>query len=79
MLTLTLALAYVVVGLVPLAPYFFLRSGHYALIGSVIVTLIALSVFGFVLYPLLGFGRAEFDPRQEPFQAAKSRPAKSRK
>lgn len=45
---LTIALAYIAGGLVPLAPYFFLRSVHAALIGSVIVTLIALSVFGFV-------------------------------
>jgi len=45
---LTIALAYVAGGLVPLAPYFFLRSVHAALLGSVIVTLIALSVFGFV-------------------------------
>ena len=45
---LTIALAYIAGGLIPLAPYFFLRSVHAALIGSVIVTLIALSVFGFV-------------------------------
>lgn len=45
---LTIALAYIAAGLVPLAPYFFFRSVHAALIGSVIVTLIALSVFGFV-------------------------------
>lgn len=45
---LTIALAYIAGGLVPLAPYFFLRSVQTALIGSVIVTLIALSVFGFV-------------------------------
>ena len=35
---------------------------------------VGMSVFGFVLYPLLGFGRAEFDPRREPFQPAKCRP-----
>jgi VIT1/CCC1 family predicted Fe2+/Mn2+ transporter len=45
---LTIALAYIVGGLIPLAPYFFLRSVQAALIGSVVVTLIALSVFGFV-------------------------------
>jgi vacuolar iron transporter family protein len=45
---LTIALAYIVGGLVPLFPYFFLRSVQAALIGSVIVTLIALFVFGFV-------------------------------
>jgi vacuolar iron transporter family protein len=45
---LTIALAYIAGGLIPLAPYFFLRSVHLALIGSVIVTLLALSLFGFV-------------------------------
>jgi vacuolar iron transporter family protein len=45
---LTIALAYIVGGLVPLSSYFFLGSVHTALIGSIIVTLIALSVFGFV-------------------------------
>jgi vacuolar iron transporter family protein len=34
-------------GMVPLAPYFF-RSVHSALIGSVIVTLLALLVFGYI-------------------------------
>src|SRR5262249_55861778 len=45
---LTIALSYVAGGLVPLAPYFFLRSVPYALVGSVIVTLLALLVFGYV-------------------------------
>ncbi|GFE60928.1 VIT1/CCC1 transporter family protein [Geobacter sp. AOG2] len=45
---LTIALSYVAGGLVPLAPYFFLRSVHAALVGSMIVTLLALFVFGFV-------------------------------
>ena len=45
---LTIALSYVAGGLVPLAPYFFLRSVHHALVGSVIVTLLALPVFGYV-------------------------------
>ena len=35
---------------------------------------VGMSVFGFILYPLLGFGRAEFDPRQQPFQAPRRRP-----
>ena len=34
--------------MVPLAPYFFLRSVHSALIASVVVTLLALLVFGYV-------------------------------
>ena len=37
---------------------------------------VGMSVFGFVLYPLLGFGRAEFDPRREPFRPAAPHPAK---
>ncbi len=45
---LTIALSYIAGGLVPLAPYFFLRSVHSALIGSVVVTLLALLVFGYV-------------------------------
>jgi predicted membrane protein (TIGR00267 family) len=45
---LTIALSYIVGGLVPLAPYFFMPTVHAALIGSVIVTLIALFVFGFI-------------------------------
>lgn len=44
----TIALSYVAGGLVPLAPYFFFGSVHSALIGSVIVTLLALLVFGYV-------------------------------
>jgi vacuolar iron transporter family protein len=45
---LTIALSYIAGGLVPLAPYFFLPSVHSALIGSVVVTLLALSVFGYI-------------------------------
>jgi VIT1/CCC1 family predicted Fe2+/Mn2+ transporter len=45
---LTIALSYVAGGLVPLAPYFILQSVHYALVGSVFVTLLALLVFGYV-------------------------------
>lgn len=45
---LTIALSYVAGGLVPLAPYFLLRSVQAALIGSVIVTVLALFVFGFI-------------------------------
>lgn len=45
---LTIALSYVTGGLIPLAPYFLLPSVQAALIASVIVTLIALFVFGFI-------------------------------
>lgn len=44
----TIAASYVAGGLVPLAPYFFLRSIHSALAASVAVTLLALLVFGYV-------------------------------
>ena len=45
---LTIAASYVAGGLVPLAPYFFTRSVHAALIASVFVTLLALLLFGYV-------------------------------
>lgn len=45
---LTIALSYIAGGLVPLAPYFFFSSIGTALIGSVVVTLTALLVFGYV-------------------------------
>ncbi len=45
---LTIAGSYITGGLIPLAPYFFLRSIHSALVVSVIVTLLALGVFGYV-------------------------------
>lgn len=45
---LTIALSYVAGGLVPLAPYFFFRSVPSALGGSIILTLLALLVFGYV-------------------------------
>lgn len=45
---LTIALSYIAGGMVPLAPYFFFRSVHSALIGSVVVTLLALLIFGYI-------------------------------
>ena len=44
----TIALSYIAGGFVPLAPYFFLGTVHWALIASVIVTLLALLVFGYI-------------------------------
>jgi VIT1/CCC1 family predicted Fe2+/Mn2+ transporter len=44
----TIALSYIAGGLVPLAPYFFIDSVHSALIGSIVVTLLALLVFGYI-------------------------------
>jgi len=45
---LTIALSYIAGGLVPLAPYFFMRSVHSALLGSIAVTLLALFIFGYI-------------------------------
>lgn len=45
---LTIALSYIAGGMVPLAPYFFFRSVHTALVGSVAITLLALLVFGYI-------------------------------
>lgn len=44
----TIASSYIAGGLVPLAPYFVFRSVQTALIGSVVVTLLALLVFGYI-------------------------------
>jgi len=44
----TIATAYVVGGLIPLAPYMLLHDAHTALIFSVSVTLVALFVFGLI-------------------------------
>jgi VIT1/CCC1 family predicted Fe2+/Mn2+ transporter len=45
---LTIALSYVVGGLIPLAPYFLLHPIRTALVGSVLLTILALFVFGYV-------------------------------
>ena len=44
----TIAISYVLGGLVPLSPYFFYADSHRALMPSIAVTLIALAIFGFV-------------------------------
>ena len=44
----TIAFSYIAGGMVPLASYFFIRSVHSALIGSIAVTLLALLVFGYI-------------------------------
>jgi VIT1/CCC1 family predicted Fe2+/Mn2+ transporter len=44
----TIALSYIAGGLVPLTPYFFIASVHSALLGSILVTLVALFVFGYI-------------------------------
>ena len=45
---LTIALSYVAGGLVPLAPYFLLPTMRMALEGSILITLLALLLFGYV-------------------------------
>jgi VIT1/CCC1 family predicted Fe2+/Mn2+ transporter len=45
---LTIAFSYVVGGLIPLAPYFFFNSIGQSLVGSVVITLLALLVFGYI-------------------------------
>jgi VIT1/CCC1 family predicted Fe2+/Mn2+ transporter len=45
---LTIAGSYIAGGMLPLAPYFFMNSVTSGLIGSVVVTLMALFAFGYV-------------------------------
>jgi len=45
---LTIAGSYVAGGLIPLAPYFFIKQVSSALIVSIVVTLLALGVFGYI-------------------------------
>lgn len=45
---LTIALAYVAGGLVPLAPYMFVRSAQTGLAASAVMTMIALAIFGYI-------------------------------
>jgi VIT1/CCC1 family predicted Fe2+/Mn2+ transporter len=45
---LTIAASYIVGGIIPLSPYFFLKEAHKGLLISAIMTFVALMVFGFV-------------------------------
>lgn len=45
---LTIAVSYIVGGMVPLLPYVVIPSASRAVVASVVVTLIALLIFGFV-------------------------------
>ena len=45
---LTIGGAYMAGGLIPLAPYIFIRNAHDALLISVAVTLVALFIFGYI-------------------------------
>lgn len=51
---LTIALSYIVGGFVPLSPYIFIHTTHSALIFSVIMTIIALGIFGYVKGKFIG-------------------------
>lgn len=45
---LTIALSYIVGGMIPLSPYIFISKSNTALIASVLITLLALGVFGYI-------------------------------
>src|SRR5262245_15712824 len=53
----TIAGSYVVGGLIPLSPYILLHSSTHALLWSVVITLIALSIFGFIKGRVTGTGQ----------------------
>ena len=46
--------SYIVGGLVPLSPYFFFEDAHQALLWSVVVTLAALMIFGYLKSKVIG-------------------------
>jgi VIT1/CCC1 family predicted Fe2+/Mn2+ transporter len=51
---LTIGTAYVVGGIIPLSPYFFVHSAEVGLVSSVIVTILALLIFGYVKSKVVG-------------------------
>ena len=51
---LTIALSYIVGGFVPLSPYIFIHAAHSALIISVIMTIAALGIFGYIKGRFIG-------------------------
>jgi len=51
---LTIAASYIVGGVIPLAPYFFIHQSRTALLWSVAFTIIALAVFGYVKGTVVG-------------------------
>ncbi len=53
----TIGAAYVVGGLIPIAPYFMINGVHEALLASVAVTLVALALFGFIKGRFTGTSR----------------------
>lgn len=44
----TIAFSYIAGGMIPLSPYFLFKSGHEGLIGSIVITLLALFIFGYI-------------------------------
>jgi VIT1/CCC1 family predicted Fe2+/Mn2+ transporter len=50
----TIGLSYVAGGLIPLAPYFFVKDLHMALVASVTVTITALMIFGGIKAKITG-------------------------
>jgi VIT1/CCC1 family predicted Fe2+/Mn2+ transporter len=53
----TIAAAYVVGGMIPIAPYFMATSVHEALLASIAVTLVALALFGYIKGGFTGMPR----------------------
>jgi len=53
---LTIALAYVAGGMVPLAPYILVSDSRFALLFSIVITLVALAVFGALKGRIVGTG-----------------------
>ena len=51
----TIALSYIAGGLVPLAPYFVVKDVHTALVASIVVTVVALFVFGYLKGRFTGY------------------------
>lgn len=49
----TIALSYLFAGFIPLSPYFFMKNSHEALLISVIATLTALLIFGYIKAKLI--------------------------
>lgn len=50
----TIAISYIVGGLVPLSPYIFLSKSQDALLASIVMTLLALGIFGYIKGKFIG-------------------------
>ena len=51
---LTIAISYIIGGIIPLAPYVFIHEPHEALLVSLVITLLALFVFGYIKSKFVG-------------------------